>query len=84
MATGKAPIDWGGAKCWRWERSCWKARQSGLPARIAQRGTFSHRHASLRDYEKGEKYVPLANISDNQAPIHHREHDAVGAGGAGI
>ena len=45
----------------------------GTPVRFvgqdAQRGTFSHRHAALRDYNTGEKYVPLANISEHQAPI---------------
>src|SRR4029077_19057842 len=28
-----------------------------------QRGTFSHRHASLHDFNTGEKYYPLANLT---------------------
>jgi len=28
----------------------------------SRRGTFSHRHAALIDYENGEQYVPLANL----------------------
>src|SRR5690606_34489536 len=34
-----------------------------------QRGTFSHRHACLHDYETGEKYYPLANLAEKQAEI---------------
>lgn len=30
----------------------------------SRRGTFSHRHAALIDYDNGEQYVPLANIED--------------------
>jgi 2-oxoglutarate dehydrogenase E1 component len=28
----------------------------------SRRGTFSHRHAALIDYENGDQYVPLANL----------------------
>jgi 2-oxoglutarate dehydrogenase E1 component len=69
MATGKAPIDWGGAEM----LALGSLLLEGTPVRFvgqdAQRGTFTHRHAALRDYNTGAKYVPLANISENQAPI---------------
>ncbi len=43
----------------------------GTPVRISgqdcERGTFSHRHAVLYDYETREKYVPLKNLADDQA-----------------
>ncbi len=32
----------------------------------AERGTFSHRHAVLVDYQTGEKYCPLAHLSPDQ------------------
>ncbi len=43
----------------------------GTPVRLSgqdcERGTFSHRHAVVYDYETREKYVPLLNLSENQA-----------------
>ncbi len=43
----------------------------GIPVRLSgqdsQRGTFSHRHAVLIKETTGEKYVPLKNISKEQA-----------------
>jgi 2-oxoglutarate dehydrogenase E1 component len=42
----------------------------GTDVRIAgqdtRRGTFSHRHSVLVDYETGEEYAPLAHLSDDQ------------------
>ncbi len=42
----------------------------GTPVRIAgqdsRRGTFSHRHSTLVDYETGGEYLPLANLSPDQ------------------
>ena len=35
----------------------------------AGRGTFSHRHAIYSDQHTGQKYVPLNNISEDQAPL---------------
>ena len=33
------------------------------------RGTFSHRHAVLHDYENGQTYTPLQHLSPDQAPV---------------
>ena len=69
MSIGKAPIDWGGAEM----LALGSLVLEGTPVRFVgqdtQRGTFSHRHAALRDFSTGEKYTPLANISPDQAPI---------------
>ena len=68
MSLGKAPIDWGGAEM----LALGSMLLEGIPVRMVgqdtQRGTFTHRHAALRDYNNGEKYVPLANISEHQRP----------------
>lgn len=46
----------------------------GNPVRVSgqdvERGTFSHRHAVITVEDSEEKYVPLANISPNQAPFY--------------
>lgn len=43
----------------------------GFPVRLSgqdcRRGTFSHRHAVFYDYESRERYIPLRNLSDDQA-----------------
>jgi 2-oxoglutarate dehydrogenase E1 component len=36
-----------------------------LMGQDSRRGTFSHRHAALIDYENGEQYVPLANLGSD-------------------
>ncbi|MFT5170776.1 MAG: 2-oxoglutarate dehydrogenase E1 component, partial [Candidatus Marinamargulisbacteria bacterium] len=42
----------------------------GFPIRISgqdcQRGTFSHRHAVIKDLETENPYIPLQNIDENQ------------------
>jgi 2-oxoglutarate dehydrogenase E1 component len=44
------------------------------PVRVSgqdvERGTFSHRHAVLRLEDSEEKYIPLQNIKEGQAPFH--------------
>ncbi|MEI6142217.1 MAG: 2-oxoglutarate dehydrogenase E1 component [Mariniphaga sp.] len=44
-----------------------------IPVRLSgqdsQRGTFSHRHAAIVMEDSNEKYFPLQNISDDQAPF---------------
>jgi 2-oxoglutarate dehydrogenase E1 component len=69
MGLGKAPIDWGGAE----QLALGSLLLEGTPIRFvgqdAQRGTFTHRHAALHDYQTGQKYYPLANLDPKQAPI---------------
>lgn len=46
----------------------------GFPVRVSgqdvERGTFSHRHAVLRIEESEAEYIPLNNISKDQAPFY--------------
>ena len=45
----------------------------GTPVRLAgqdtRRGTFVQRHAVLHDRANGQEWLPLANLSENQAPV---------------
>ena len=45
----------------------------GHPIRLSgqdcERGTFSHRHAVLNDFESGLQYTPLNHVAPNQAPF---------------
>ncbi|PST84370.1 2-oxoglutarate dehydrogenase E1 component [Pedobacter yulinensis] len=40
-----------------------------LSGQDVERGTFSHRHAVLTLEDSEEEYIPLANLSDQQAPF---------------
>jgi 2-oxoglutarate dehydrogenase E1 component len=67
MAAGKEPLDWGCAEMLAYGSLV----MDGVPVRLAgqdsQRGTFAHRHAAWHDIKTGEVYVPLANMSKDQA-----------------
>ena len=45
----------------------------GVPVRLSgqdsRRGTFGNRHSALYDIDTGARYVPLANLSPDQAPF---------------
>ena len=69
MASGEVAIDWGFSETLAYATLL----TEGYPVRIAgqdaQRGTFGHRHAVVHDYKSGEQYIPLANLSKQQAPF---------------
>jgi 2-oxoglutarate dehydrogenase E1 component len=45
----------------------------GIPIRLTgqdtERGTFSHRHLVLHDFETGEKHAPIEHLDDAKAPF---------------
>ncbi len=65
-AHANKPLNWGAA-----EHLAYASLLSlGVPVRLtgqdSQRGTFTHRHATLFDMNTGEPYCPLANLSPTQ------------------
>ncbi len=66
VVQGK-PLDWGAAE----HLAFASLLTEGVPVRItgqdSQRGTFTHRHATLFDSVTGKPYRPLANLTDTQA-----------------
>src|SRR5207245_11054780 len=40
-----------------------------LSGQDSARGTFSHRHAVLHDYQNGHEYFPLQHLAPDQAPV---------------
>src|SRR5688572_1244685 len=69
MGEGKVHVDWSMAEAFALGSLMLEGTAVRFVGQDAQRGTFSHRHATLHDYNTGEKYYPLANISPDQAPI---------------
>ena len=69
MGQGKTPIDWGAAEMFALGSLVLEGTPIRFVGQDTQRGTFSHRHATLHDYNTGRKYYPLANLDPKQAPI---------------
>ncbi|MGH7137957.1 MAG: 2-oxoglutarate dehydrogenase E1 component, partial [Pirellulales bacterium] len=69
MATGKRPLDWSAAEALAFASLLVQGVQIRMSGQDTERGTFSQRHAVLHDHENGAKYMPLAHVSRDQAPI---------------
>ena len=67
MTAGALPIDWGYAENLAYATLI----NDGYPVRLSGqdcgRGTFFHRHAVLHNQSRPGAYVPLRNLSENQA-----------------
>ena len=66
MAKGDKPIDWGFAECLAYASLVANNYKVRITGQDVCRGTFSHRHAMLRDQNNGRSYVPLSHISPSQ------------------
>lgn len=69
MATGEAPIDWAAAEALAYGTLACEGFRLRMSGQDVQRGTFSHRHAVLHDFENGSTYCPLQHLSDEQGPV---------------
>jgi 2-oxoglutarate dehydrogenase E1 component len=67
MGAGAQEVNWGFAETMAYA----SLLDEGYPVRLTGqdvgRGTFSHRHAVLRNQRDGNAWVPLQNVSDDQA-----------------
>ncbi len=67
MMDGEVPVDWAMAE----HLAFATLMEEGFPIRLSgqdcERGTFSHRHSVLNDQVDESRYIPLANISEDQA-----------------
>ncbi len=69
MARGTRPIDWSAAEALAFASLAVQGIRVRLSGQDSARGTFSHRHAVLRDYHDGHAYVPLQHLQRGQAPV---------------
>lgn len=67
MATSEIPFNWGGAEALAYATLLTKGVPVRLSGEDAGRGTFSHRHAVLKDQQTGEGYIPLNHLNEKQA-----------------
>ncbi|MGB0144115.1 MAG: thiamine pyrophosphate-dependent enzyme, partial [Akkermansiaceae bacterium] len=66
LANG-GPFDWAFAEALAFGGLLMEGHPVRLSGQDCRRGTFSHRHAVFYDYESRERYIPLRNLSDDQA-----------------
>jgi len=67
MAQGELPMDWGFAETMAYAALLTEGHRIRLTGQDSGRGTFFHRHAVLHDQNGGEPYLPLRNLSEDQA-----------------
>lgn len=66
LANG-GPFDWAFAESLAFGSLLIEGSPVRLSGQDCRRGTFSHRHAVFYDYETRERYIPLQNLSADQA-----------------
>ncbi|MCG5051323.1 MAG: 2-oxoglutarate dehydrogenase E1 component [Myxococcales bacterium] len=66
MAMGERPIDWGMGEALAFGSLVGEGVRVRMSGQDVRRGTFSHRHSTLIDYETGEEYTSLAHLSADQ------------------
>src|SRR5690554_2428705 len=62
MAEDELPIDWGFAETLAYASVLTTGNRIRITGQDVGRGTFSHRHAVLRDQDSEEEYVPLRTL----------------------
>lgn len=69
MAAGEKPLDWGAAEALAFASLAAQGTRVRMTGQDAERGTFSHRHATWHDYENGNIYRPLEHVAEQQAEV---------------
>jgi 2-oxoglutarate dehydrogenase E1 component len=69
MAKGEKPLDWAAGEALAFATLAVEGHRVRMSGQDSERGTFSHRHAVFHDVENGDRYVPLQNLSPDQAPV---------------
>ncbi len=67
MVTSGRGIDWGCGEMLALGSLLLEGHPVRFTGQDSERGTFSHRHAVLHDYNNGSVYIPLSKVDPNQA-----------------
>lgn len=66
ITAGKVPVNWGYAETLAYATLLSQGYAVRISGQDSGRGTFSHRHAVLNEYNTGEVYIPLQHLDVNQ------------------
>ncbi|MGL4420206.1 MAG: 2-oxoglutarate dehydrogenase E1 component, partial [Gemmataceae bacterium] len=66
---GRQPLDWGTAEMLAYGSLVLEGKAVRLSGQDSRRGTFSHRHACLTDYQTGQRYCSITQLDPQQAPF---------------
>jgi 2-oxoglutarate dehydrogenase E1 component len=69
MAAGRHALDWAAAESLAFATLATKGVRVRMSGQDCGRGTFSHRHAVLHDFNDGHLYTPLQHLATQQSPI---------------
>ena len=69
MAQGEKSLDWAAGEALAFASLADEGTRIRLTGQDSERGTFSHRHAVLHDFNSGEEYRPFQNIRERQGPV---------------
>ncbi len=77
MADGKQPLDWAAGEALAFATLASEGFRIRLTGQDSARGTFSHRHAALHDFENGKIHVPLQHLGAASPHRHEGNGDPV-------
>jgi 2-oxoglutarate dehydrogenase E1 component len=69
MAASTELFDWAMAEQMAYATLLTEGKRVRLSGQDVERGTFSHRHAVITLEDSEEEYIPLSNLSEEQAPF---------------
>jgi len=69
MAEGARPLDWAAGEALALASLAADGARIRLTGQDTARGTFSHRHARLHDFENGSTWSPFASVAPDQGPV---------------
>jgi len=69
MARGERAIDWAAAEALAFASLAAQGVRVRMTGQDTERGTFSHRHAVLHDFETGQRHASLQHVAPGQAPV---------------
>lgn len=73
MAAGQRPLDWGMAESMAFGTLLLDGVRIRISGQDVRRGTFSHRHATLVDYQNGAEYTSLEHVIEGQGAFEIRD-----------
>lgn len=69
MGQGEAPLDWGAAEMLAYASLSAEGHRIRLHGQDVERGTFSHRHAVVFDYQTGKPHCPLKHMAPDPEKV---------------